>query len=63
MLLDYNADITIKNLNNKTAGEEAYDKSFFDISEKICEVEQKLMGSIIQECCDENDEDIDISDS
>jgi hypothetical protein len=53
MLLDYDADITITNSNNKTAGEEAFDRHFYEISEKICEVEQKLLGDIVQESCDD----------
>jgi ankyrin repeat protein len=57
LLIESNADVTIKNSKGKTAGEEAFDKGFYDISEKISDVEQKLMGNIVQEDADDGDED------
>lgn len=41
-LVEKGADITIKNNNNKVAGEEAYDKQYFDIAEFLVDKEIEL---------------------
>ena len=58
LLLDYKADVTIKNNNGKSPSEEAFDRELYDISEKIAEKEPT---SIIEE--NDNTEDIDDNNS
>jgi hypothetical protein len=53
LLLDYKADVTIKNKNDKSPSEEAFDRAYYDISEKIAEKEPT---TIIEE--NDNTEDI-----
>ena len=39
LLLNINVDVSLKNINGKTASEEAFDRGQYDISEKISEKE------------------------
>ena len=70
-LVEKGIDIEIKNKINKTAGEEAYDKDFFDISEYLVGKEVAILKNVEitddfnnEEFkdfeSDENDEDVDM---